>query len=128
MKTGRGSEQIDLPEWVAKNKDSLVLRPLDSGSDQHSFDGAELEQPMWERAVKTALRSRYVVQEKTPMEKVSFPVYQFGRLESRDFRVSIQPALFGGKMDSAAASVEDVTSTFSLLNGLTPALILEGAA
>jgi len=128
MKTTRGAEQIDLPEWVAKNKDILVLRPLDSGSDQHSFEGSALEQPMWERALKTALRSRYVVQEKTQVEKASFPVYQFGRLESRDFRVAIQPALFGGKMDSAAAAVEDVTSTFSLLNGLTPALILEGAA
>jgi len=128
MKTTKGSEQIDLPEWVARHKEKLVLRPLDSGSDQHIFDGADLEQSMWERAVKTALRSRYVVQEKTPVEKATFPVYQFGRLESRDFRVGIQPALFGGKMDSAAAAVEDVTSTFSLLNGLTPALILEGAA
>ncbi|MCC7234254.1 MAG: hypothetical protein IT163_03065 [Bryobacterales bacterium] len=124
-KTTRGNEQVDLPEWVVRNKESLQLRPLDTGSDLHTFDGATLEQGMWERAVKTALRSRYVVQEKTPTERARFPVFQFGRLEMRDFRVSVQPALFSGKMDSAAADVEDVTSTFSLLNGLTPAFVLE---
>lgn len=124
-KTTRGTEQVDLPEWVARNKDTLQLRPLDTGSDLHTFDGAALEQGMWERAVKTALRSRYVVQEKTPAEQASFPVFQFGRLEMRDFRIAVQPALFAGKMDSAAADVEDVTSTFSLLNGLTPTFVLE---
>lgn len=127
-KTAHGDEQIDLAEWVARNRETLVLRPLDSGSDQHNYDGAELEQSMWERAVKTALRSRYVVQEKTAAVKASFPVFQFGQLESRDFRVSVQPALFGGKMDSASATVEDATSTFSLLNGVTPAFVLEGSA
>jgi hypothetical protein len=49
------------------------LRPLDSGSDQHNFDGADLDQNMWERAVKTALRSRYVVQEKTAAVKATAP-------------------------------------------------------
>lgn len=127
-KTSHGEEQIDLAEWVARNREMLVLRPLDSGSDLHSYDGAELDQAMWERAVKTALRSRYVVQEKTASVRANFPVFQFGQLESRDFRVSVQPALFGGKMDSASATVEDATSAFSLLNGVTPAFILEGAA
>ncbi len=127
-KTTRGEEQIDLAEWVSRNRETLILRPLDSGSDQHNFDGSDLDQNMWDRAVKTALRSRYVVQEKTAAVKASFPVLQFGQLESRDFRVSVQPALFGGKMDSASATVEDATSTFSLLNGVTPAFILEGSA
>jgi hypothetical protein len=127
-KTSHGEDQIDLAEWVARNRETLILRPLDFGSDQHNFDGAELDQNMWERAVKTALRSRYVVQVKTEGVRVSFPVFQFGKLESRDFRVSVQPALFGGKMDSASATVEDATSAFSLLNGVTPAFILEGSA
>ncbi|MEP7362979.1 MAG: hypothetical protein ABI972_06975 [Acidobacteriota bacterium] len=127
-KTTHGTEQIDLAEWVSRNRENLILRPLDSDSDQHNFNGDNLDQNMWDRAVKTALRSRYVVQEKTESVRATFPVFQSGQLESRDFRVSVQPALFGGKMDSASATVEDATSAFSLMNGVTPAFILEGSA
>jgi hypothetical protein len=126
VKSTYGQEAIDLPEYIAANREKLLLRPLEAASDQHSYDGAELEQPVWERAIKTALRNRYVVQERRAPARAAFPVYQFGNLEMRQMSVTTSPHLFLGKVDGASAVVEDATSSFSLLKGVTPVFILEG--
>jgi hypothetical protein len=41
-----------------------VLKPNDDYSDQHSFFGWEMDEAAWDRALKQAMRSPYVVQEK----------------------------------------------------------------
>lgn len=128
VKSTYNHDPIDLPEYIVAHREKLLLRPLEAASDQHSYDGAELEQPMWERAVKTALRNRYIVQERRAPARAPFPVYQFGKLETRTMNVTTSPHLFLGKVDGASATVEDATSAFSLLKGVTPVLILESSS
>ena len=74
----------------------------------------------------TALRTPYVVQERTAEARTSFPVMQFGRMEMRDMRVDSHLHIFGGKVEGSSATVSDATSAFSMLNGLAPTFILEG--
>src|SRR5437763_10990944 len=63
-KTTHNSETIDLPEFIRTNRERLVLKPNDESSDLTSFEGSQLDDAHWDRAIKTALRYPYVVQEK----------------------------------------------------------------
>ena len=44
-------------------REKLVLKPNDEDGEQQTFVGAELDESGWERALKSAMRSSYVVQE-----------------------------------------------------------------
>jgi hypothetical protein len=127
VKTTYGKKSIDLIEFALKNKDKLVLRPNDRAGDLQTYQGWETEGAAWERALKSALRAPYVVQERKDEARVVFPVMQFGRMEMREMIVDMQPHIFLGKVDGSTASLQDATSSFSLLNGVAPVFILEGA-
>jgi len=127
-KTSYGGATVDLPEFILANREKLVLRPNDIASDLHSFRGWETESNAWERALKTALRSPYVVQERVAQERVAFPVYQFGRLEMKEMQVDVHPQMFLGKVEGCAAWVAEAGSSFSTLNGIAPVLVIEGSA
>lgn len=127
-KTSHNGDNVDLPEYILNNREKLVLRPNDEGTDLHSFRGWETEQAAWERALKTALRSPYVVQERVDPVRWQFPVYQFGRMDMKEMQVDVHPQMFLGKVEGCGALVSEAGSTFSTLNGIAPAYVLEGAA
>ena len=55
--TSYHDQKVDLPEFILKNRERLVLKPNDSSSDQHAFHGSATDESGWEKALKTALRS-----------------------------------------------------------------------
>jgi hypothetical protein len=128
VKTTRDKKTVDLPEFITHNKDKLILRPNEATADLQTYFGWETEQSTWERAVKAAMMTPYVVQERAEEARSVFPVLQFGRLEMREMRITAQPYLFGGKMDGVGAEVADATSSFSLLSGVAPVFVIEGSA
>ncbi len=125
-KVTRLGEQIDLPEFILKNRESLVLKPNDDSADQHSFHGWELDAGAWDRALRTALRVPYVVQERVAAPVASFPVYQWGQMEFRDLNVDLHPHAFLGKVQGCSSWVCAANAPgFSTLSGLAPTFILE---
>ncbi|HPT28975.1 MAG TPA: hypothetical protein PLZ95_21320, partial [Bryobacteraceae bacterium] len=125
-KTQYGGETVDLPEFVMKNKERLVLRPNDGSLDAEApaYDGATTPERDWARALRTALSHGYVVQERQDRESVSFPVDQYGDLIYRDFVVSLSPHSFMGKAHGATARV-NAAGGFSTLSGYAPSFVLE---
>ncbi len=119
-------QTVDLVDFILKNRQKLVLKPNDDSGDQHSFRGWETDEAGWERALKTALRNPYVVQERVDPTTALFPVYQDGRIELRDMRVDLHPHTFLGKVQGCSSwlSAADAPA-FSTLTGLAPAFILE---
>ena len=124
-KTTYMDKTVDLPEFILKNRETLVLRPNDVGTDHHAFDGLETDQASWHRAIRTALRSSYVVQERIKPKSVLFPLLNFGSLELRNMKVDVQPHIYLGKMHGCSSWLTDASSTgFSTLAGLAPTFIL----
>lgn len=119
--------QIDLPEFILQNRDKLVLRPNDDSTDQHSFRGSEVDDAGWEKALKTAMRNPYVVQEALEPVTEMFPLLNYGHLEMRQMRVDVHPHSYMGKVQGCSSWLTGIGSSgFSTLSGIAPTFILEG--
>lgn len=121
------NQQVDLVEFIQQHRQTLVLRPNDDHSDQHEYRGWETDDAGWERAVRTALRNPYVVQERSEPSVATFPVYQFGSLEFKPLRVDVHPHSLLGKVQGCSSWISPVESTkFSTLHGIAPTFVIEG--
>ncbi len=119
-------QTVDLPEFILKNREKLVLRPNDDSTDQHAFRGAETDEAGWEKALKQAMRAPYVVQEETEPTRFPFPVYQYGSVQIRDLRVDVHPHSFLGKVHGCSSYIRAETpSGFTTIAGLAPTFILD---
>jgi hypothetical protein len=119
-------QTVDLPEFILKNREKLVLRPNDDSTDEHAFRGADTDSAGWEKALKQAMRSPYVVQEETEPTRFSFPVYQYGSVQMRDLRVDVHPHSFLGKVHGCSSYIRaESPSGFTTIAGLAPTFILD---
>jgi len=124
--TNYGDQKIDLPEFILKNRERLVLKPNDASSEYHSVSGLETDEAGWERALRQALRTPYVVQEAVQPLLATFPIYQYDSLLYKELRVDVQPHAFLGKVHGCSTWISaDAPSGFTTLSGLAPTYILE---
>jgi hypothetical protein len=120
------SKSVDLIDFIQKNREKLILKPNDGDTDHHEYRGWESDNPAWERAVRTALRSPYVVQERTEPCVSTFPVYQWGSMEMKNLRVDVHPHSMIGKVSGCSTWISPVESSrFSTLHGIAPTFVLE---
>jgi uncharacterized circularly permuted ATP-grasp superfamily protein len=124
-KTTYNGETIDLLEFITQNRDKLVLKPNDDYSDQHSFFGWEMDENAWDRAIKQAMRSPYVVQEKVDPVRSVFPMVTYGQLEFKDMQVDVHPHAYLGKVLSCSSWLSTGHVGFSSVGGLVPTFILD---
>jgi hypothetical protein len=125
-KTKYWEQEIDLSEFIRTHRDRLVLRPNEDIDGHRVFVGAELDQPAWERALRIALRTPYVVQEQRSFAPQTIPVFHYGELQMKQAEISVHPHVFNGKMRGASAVVKTSaagSSATSLL--IAPILLLE---
>ncbi len=120
-----GAEEVDLVPFIGANRERLVLRPNDDTEERQTYVGAEMDQAGWERAVRTALRSAYVVQENVKAPTAKFPVYNYGSLDFKDMRVEVHPHVYLGKVQGASSWLTPAAGTFSTVTGITPTYLLE---
>jgi hypothetical protein len=124
-RTQRGEEQIDLPEYISTHKDELVLLPNDTTGTLPVYEGASTEQSAWDRAIKQALRERYVVQQRLQPETSRFPVLFYGSMEYRDMNVNIHPHTMLGEVKTATAQLSSAEAGFSTMQGVAPLYLLD---
>lgn len=118
--------EVDLPEFILQHREKLVLKPNDDTGDHHSFRGWELDSAAWERALKTAFRYPYVVQERVEPVIAPFPLFRYGQLEIRDFQVEVHPHAYLGKVQGCSSWLFDERpGGFAAVSGLAPTFILE---
>jgi len=125
-KTQKGGQTIDLPEFISLNKDTLMLVPNDSTGALPIFNGSQTLQPAWDRALKQALRERYVVQESNESVTARFPVLFHGSVEMRDMHIDVHPHMFLGEVKSCTAHLSAANGAFSTMEGITPTFLLDG--
>jgi hypothetical protein len=125
-KTTYQGKEIDLPEHILKHRESLVLRPNDDSTEHHSFRGSETDDAGWEKALKTAIRNPYVVQEVIEPVHEMFPLLYYGHLEMRKMRVDVHPHSYLGKVHGCSSWLSASGSTgFSTLSGVAPTFIID---
>ncbi|MFN9296144.1 MAG: hypothetical protein ACK6DZ_00340 [Acidobacteriota bacterium] len=124
-RTQRGPEQIDLPEYISAHKDELILLPNDSTGTLPVYDGPSTEQSAWDRAIKQALRERYVVQQRIRPETSRFPVLFYGSMDYRDMQVQVHPHAMLGEVKTATAHLSSAEGGFSTMQGAAPLYLLD---
>jgi hypothetical protein len=123
-KTAYRDGHIDLIDFIIHNRERLVLKPNDDITDEPSFFGWENDQNQWERAVRQAQRSPYVVQERVEPVKTVFPLFSYGHLEFKEMQVDVHPQAFLGKVAGCSSYVSG-GSGFSSSAGIAPTFIIE---
>jgi hypothetical protein len=119
-------QKVDLAEFILRNRQRLVLKPNDDSTDRHAVRGAEADDSSWEKALKQAMRTPYVVQEETEPTRGLFPVYQYGSLQMKELRVDVHPHSFLGKVHGCSSYIRAETpSGFTTIAGLAPTFILD---
>ncbi len=104
---------VDLVPWVAANRSTLVLKPNDDYGGAGIVLGWEVEQPVWEAALRTALDAPYVVQRRIPLPREVFPAVADGRLVFDERIVDAAPFCWhGGFADGLLCRI----STSTLVN------------
>jgi hypothetical protein len=127
VKTTHKGHSVDLPEFVMKHRAKLVLKPNDATAEVPPVRGADVDDLTWERALRQAMRTPFVVQEIPDPVRSVFPMLQFGSLMMKDMQVDAQPHLFLGAANGASTWLSVAGSTgFSTLTGLAPTFVLEG--
>jgi hypothetical protein len=125
-KTKYHNRTVDLPDFILHNRNKLVLHPNDDGADQQSFRGSEVDEAGWAKALRSALRNPYVVQEAMDPVVDVFPVLQYGHLEMQRMRIDVHPHSYLGKVQGCSSWLTAVgPSGFSTLSGVAPTFILE---
>lgn len=126
VNTTYADETVDLPQFILKNRERLVLKPNDESMENHVIHGSQSDDAAWEKALRQAMRSPYVVQETIEPTRATFPVYQYGSLTMRDLRVDVHPHSFLGKVQGCSSWISAETpSGFSTITGLAPTFILD---
>ena len=124
-KTTYDERTIDLADFITRNRQRLTLKPNDDYSDQHTYLGWEMDDTAWERALKQAMRTPYVVQEKVDPVRSVFPLMSFGILEFRELQVDVRPHAYLGKVQGCSSWLSSGSSGFSSAEGLAPTFILD---
>ncbi len=124
-KTAYHDKSIDLIEFITQNREKLALKPNDDYSDLHTYFGWEMDAAEWERALKQATRSPYVVQERVDPVRAVFPLMSFGQLEFRDLQVDVHPHAYLGKVQGCSSWLSSGNAGFSSASGIVPTFILD---
>jgi uncharacterized circularly permuted ATP-grasp superfamily protein len=105
--------EIDLLPWAAQHKDDLVLKPNDEYGGKGIVLGWEVAPDEWQRALRTALQTPYIVQERIALEREPYPSFVDGHVVIAERMVDTAPYVGHGEfVDGCLTRL----STAALLN------------
>jgi hypothetical protein len=126
-KTTHKGHTVDLPEFVMKHRARLLLRPNDHSGEVHPVRGSEVGDLDWEKALRQAMRTPFVVQETSEPTRAVFPMLQYGSLMMKEMLVNVQPHAYLGSVHGCSSWLNIAgPASFSTLTGLAPTFLLEG--
>jgi hypothetical protein len=126
-RTTLGGEQVELLEFVRRNRARLVLKPNDDYGGHGVLLGSRATQGEWDAGVESALANDYVAQELIELYTEEFPVFDEERWALQPMYVDTNPFLFNGRVEGAMvrlsnSPVVNVTSG----GGETGFFVIEG--
>jgi uncharacterized circularly permuted ATP-grasp superfamily protein len=123
--TTREGQRVDLPQYIRKNRERLVMKPNDEYGGKGVFIGWETSEAEWNAALVEALAGSYVVQEKVETGRQSFPELA-PDLRFRDFIVDLNPFLFQGEVEGFLTRLSGTSlANVSSGGGQVPAFLVD---
>jgi hypothetical protein len=119
--------RVDLPAFVAENRERMVLKPNDEYGGKGVVLGWTVDDHEWEQALSIALTQSYVVQEAVDVPREPFPVAVDG-VEMLDLSLDVDPYVFDGRPSGCLTRL----SSSALLNvtagagSVVPTYVVEG--
>ena len=118
-------QEIDLLDWVVKNRERLLLIPDQPGTEARTYAGSEMTSVAWEWAVRQSLRSPYVVQDCKPQSREVFPFFQYGELKLRQVDVTLRAQVLGSELGDCTAVLHARSAGGVTPLGIAPVLLAE---
>lgn len=112
-KTVFHGQEIDLVPFIADNRENLVLKPNDEYGGKGVIIGWETSAAAWSAALRGALNSPHVVQERVYAAYEDFPALVDGKLEISPRLVDADPYIYQGRTVSGSLTR---LSSMALLN------------
>ncbi|HYY97076.1 MAG TPA: hypothetical protein VE642_00710 [Pyrinomonadaceae bacterium] len=127
-KTDKGGREVDLLEYVAANRDRLVLKPNDDYGGHGIYIGWSAEGGAWGEAIQAALADGdYLVQERVSTARETFPALaEDGSVVFAEQLVDLDPLLFNGRVGSAFTRLSFTElANVSSGGGMVPTFIID---
>lgn len=96
-KTTYEGEEVDLLQWVADNQNKLVIKPNDEYGGSGVIIGWEVDSERWNAAIKHALTTPHVVQERVQSIQRDYPAWLNGSLDISKRYVDADPYAYYGE-------------------------------
>jgi hypothetical protein len=113
LRTFFHGEAIDLLPYVAAHRERFVLKPNDEYGGKGIVLGWEVSDEQWQRAVREATATPFIVQERIELPTEPYPVLVDGHVRIEDRIEDTAPFIFYGEFMDAVMSR---LSTESLVN------------
>ena len=94
--TQYGATQVDLLEFTAANRETLVLKPNDEYGGKGIVLGWTVNDAEWEAAIATALAEPYIVQERVEIPSELWPAWTDGALHLGERMLDTAPFIADG--------------------------------
>ncbi|RKH46305.1 hypothetical protein [Corallococcus sicarius] len=92
--TLREGARVDLLSYVAGHREHFVLKPAFDYGGRGVTLGWNTDADTWSATLKQALEETWVVQERIPLVKASYPVFDGGRVRHEELHSDINPFLW----------------------------------
>lgn len=127
-KTIYGGKEVDLLQFIADQRENMVLKPNDDYGGHGVVLGWETSQEEWEQTIRTGLTTPYVVQEKVTLVERDFPAMIDGKLDISPRYVDANPYVFSGEYIGGCLTRLSSTSLLNVTAGkgsVVPMFVIE---
>jgi hypothetical protein len=120
-----GDWTVDLIQFVADNRERLVLKPASDYGGHGVALGMETAQDVWDGILaEHSSLADFIVQEYVPVPEEMFPVIEDGHVQMRLKRFNINPFGIGGRHAGSITRISDrAVINVSAGGGLLPSVI-----
>ena len=102
-------ERVDLLAFTRANRERLLLKPNDEYGGKGITVGWEASADEWDAALRAALETPFVVQEKVTIAYEPYPALVDGQVVIGERLVDSDPFLFGSGVDGSLCRLSTVT-------------------
>ncbi|MBN1356303.1 circularly permuted type 2 ATP-grasp protein [bacterium] len=120
---------IDLPEYVAQNKDTFVLKPIDQYGGKDVIVGFAASNSEWEEWVDKACspKGKFVVQQAVKIPEEELPVFEGETLSFAKKKINVNFYCYGGIYTGGVVrSSDSPVINVHKGGGMTPIMFVDG--
>lgn len=124
-KTKYQGKEVDLTDFIRKNRAQLVLKPNEDSGEFPTVEGSMVDDARWDRELRRALTMPYVVQERVEPVTAEFPLRSYTGLDYKPMNIEVHPHSYLGKTHGCTTWLSSAgAGGFSTIGGLVPTYIL----